>query len=239
MGVLSVSQELIHIIEDESEIALLIRDYLEDEGFRVIISSTGKMGLEQTLEKKPDLVILDLMLPEMDGFEVCRNLRKTLELPILILSSKNTDMDKVLALGIGADDYVTKPFSPVVLLARVKAHLRRAGRQAQGVDERILEFGDLKIFTESYGVLLNGHEVSMTNKEFELLKYLAQNAGRVVSKEQIISAVWGNNFFGDDNTVPVHMYKIREKIEKNPSKPKYIQTVWGIGYRFIGGNASE
>lgn len=236
---LNVSQELIHIIEDESEIALLIRDYLEDEGFRVMISSTGKQGLDQTLEKKPDLLILDLMLPEMDGFEVCRNLRKTLEVPIIILSSKNTDMDKVLALGIGADDYVTKPFSPVVLLARVKAHLRRASKQTQALNEHILEFGELKIFMESYGVLLNDHEVSMTNKEFELLKYLAQNAGRVVSKEQIINAVWGNNFFGDDNTVPVHMYKIREKIEKDPSKPKYIQTVWGIGYRFIGGNVGE
>ena len=234
-----MSQELIHIIEDESEIALLIRDYLEDEGFRVMISSDGQQGLQRTIQQEPDLVILDLMLPGMDGFEVCRNLRKTLDIPVLILSSKNTDMDKVLALGIGADDYVTKPFSPVVLLARVKAHLRRASKQATGESEHVLVFGDLKIYTESYGVVLNNKEILMTNKEFELLKYLAQNAGRVVSKDQIINAVWGNNFFGDDNTVPVHMYKIREKIEKDPSKPKFIQTVWGIGYRFIGGNSHE
>jgi DNA-binding response OmpR family regulator len=234
-----MSQELIHIIEDENEIALLIRDYLEDDGFQVMISTDGESGLEKTIEKKPDLVILDLMLPKIDGFEVCRNLRKDLDIPVIILSSKSSDMDKVLALGIGADDYVTKPFSPVVLLARVKAHLRRASKQLKAVNEDVLNFGELKIYTESYSVTINDIEIAMTNKEFELLKYLAQNAGRVVSKDQIINAVWGNNYFGDDNTVPVHMYKIREKIEKVPSKPKYIQTVWGIGYKFIGGASHE
>ncbi|MCT4634386.1 MAG: response regulator transcription factor [Firmicutes bacterium] len=234
-----MSQELIHIIEDENEIALLIRDYLEDDGFQVMISTDGQSGLEKTIEKKPDLVILDLMLPKIDGFEVCRNLRKDLDIPVIILSSKSSDMDKVLALGIGADDYVTKPFSPVVLLARVKAHLRRASKQLKAVNEDVLNFGELKIYTESYSVTIDDVEIAMTNKEFELLKYLAQNAGRVVSKDQIINAVWGNNYFGDDNTVPVHMYKIREKIEKIPSKPKYIQTVWGIGYKFIGGASHE
>jgi len=234
-----MANELIHIIEDETEIALLIRDYLEDEGFRVMISADGQSGLEQSLKENPQLIILDLMLPEMDGFEVCRNLRKTLETPVIILSSKSSDMDKVLGLGIGADDYVTKPFSPLELLARIKAHLRRSKQQGGIKEENVLEFGVLKIQVESYCVYVNNELIPMTNKEFELLKYLAQNPGRVLTKEQIINAVWGNDFFGDDNTVPVHIRKIREKIEENPSVPMMIQTVWGIGYRFTGGVSNE
>lgn len=234
-----MSHELIHIIEDEMEIALLIQDYLEDEGFRVMISTDGKSGLEKAIKQRPHLIILDLMLPEMDGFEVCRNLRKSQDIPVIVLSSKSSDMDKILALGIGADDYVTKPFSPLELLARVKAHLRRSKQQSDHMDDHILNFGDLSINAGSYCVYLKDTLVPMTNKEFELLKYLALNPGRVLTKEQIINAVWGNDFFGDDNTIPVHIRKIREKIENNPSQPMIIQTVWGIGYRFTGGKKNE
>lgn len=236
-----MSRELIHIVEDEVEIAELIRDYLEDEGFRVSHSIDGQQGLEKFHAEKPDLVVLDLMLPKMDGFEVCRLMRKDSEIPVIILSSKNTDMDKVLALGIGADDYVTKPFSPIELLARIKAHLRRSVKNGSPTitNSNVLEFGNLRIDSSAYTVHLNGQLVGMTNKEFELLKLLAQNPNQVLTKDQIINAVWGNNYYGDDNTIPVHIRKIREKIEVDPSHPKYILTVWGVGYRFTGGSPDE
>lgn len=236
-----MAQELIHIVEDEVEIAELIRDYLEDEGFRVNHSIDGQSGLEKFQAEKPDLVILDLMLPKMDGFEVCRLLRKDSEIPVIILSSKNTDMDKVLALGIGADDYVTKPFSPIELVARIKAHLRRSSKQATASpsNSKILEFGGLRIDCSAYTVHVDGNLINMTNKEFELLKLLAQNPNQVLTKDQIINAVWGNNYYGDDNTIPVHIRKIREKIESDPSNPNYILTVWGVGYRFTGGTVNE
>lgn len=236
-----MAQELIHIIEDEIEIAELVRDYLEDEGFRVAISTDGQSGLDKFSLEKPDLVVLDLMLPKMDGFEVCRLMRKESEIPVIILSSKNTDMDKVLALGIGADDYVTKPFSPIELVARIKAHLRRSSKQATNTSNsnNVLEFGGLKIDSSAYTVHVDNKLVSMTNKEFELLKLLAQNPNQVLTKDQIINAVWGNNYYGDDNTIPVHIRKIREKIESDPGQPKYILTVWGVGYRFTGGLVNE
>jgi len=236
-----MAQELIHIVEDEVEIAELIRDYLEDEGFRVTHSIDGQAGLEKFQAEKPDLVILDLMLPKMDGFEVCRLMRKDSEIPVIILSSKNTDMDKVLALGIGADDYVTKPFSPIELVARIKAHLRRSNKPTTSTfsNSNVLEFGGLRIDSSAYTVHVDDKLVNMTNKEFELLKLLAQNPNNVLTKDQIINAVWGNNYYGDDNTIPVHVRKIREKIESDPSNPKYILTVWGVGYRFTGGTVNE
>ena len=236
-----MAQELIHIIEDEIEIAQLIRDYLEDEGFRVAYSNDGQSGLDKFMLEKPDLVVLDLMLPKMDGFEVCRLMRKESEVPVVILSSKNTDMDKVLALGIGADDYVTKPFSPIELVARIKAHLRRSHKQTATPPNtnNILEFASLKIDISAYTVHVGHKLVNMTNKEFELLKLLAQNPNQVLTKDQIINAVWGNNYYGDDNTIPVHIRKIREKIEADPSQPKFILTVWGVGYRFTGGIVHE
>ncbi len=235
-----MSQEHIQIIEDELEIAELIKDYLEDEGFQVTISLNGIEGLNTFQNERPDIVILDLMLPGMDGFEVCRLIRKDSEIPVLILSSKNTDMDKVLALGIGADDYVTKPFSPIELVARIKAHLRRQNKaSASPQSNHILTFGNLKIDLSAYTVHVGDTIVNMTNKEFELLKLLAQNPNQVLTKEQIISAVWGNNYYGDDNTIPVHIRKVREKIEDDPSDPKFILTVWGVGYRFAGGSTHE
>lgn len=234
-----MSGELIQIIEDEREIAELIRDYLEDEGYRVIISDDGQLGYEHAIANEPDLIVLDLMLPKMDGFEVCRNIRKTLEVPVVILSSKKSDMDKVLALGIGADDYVTKPFSSVELIARVKAHLRRARQSLPNKSNSIIYFGDIKMDVDAYNVFKGENLIPLTNKEFELLKMLAMNSGRVLTKEQIIEGVWGNNFYGDDNTVPVHIRKLREKIEEDSSHPLFIQTVWGIGYRFVGGKGHE
>jgi len=236
-----MAQELIHIIEDEIEIAELIRDYLEDEGFQVIISTDGQTGIDRFKQDKPQLVILDLMLPKMDGFEVCRLMRKSSDVPVIILSSKNTDMDKVLALGIGADDYVTKPFSPIELVARVKANIRRSNQQntTSNSSNRVLTFNNLKIDSSAYTVHVSGKLVNMTNKEFELLKLLANNPNQVLTKNQIINAVWGNNFYGDDNTIPVHIRKIREKIEDDPSNPKLILTVWGVGYRFTGGKTYE
>ncbi len=235
-----MSQEHIQIIEDELEIAELIKDYLDDEGFQVTISLNGIEGLNTFQKERPDIVILDLMLPGMDGFEVCRLIRKDSEIPVLILSSKNTDMDKVLALGIGADDYVTKPFSPIELVARIKAHLRRQNKaSASPQSNHILTFANLKIDLSAYTVHVGDTIVNMTNKEFELLKLLAQNPNQVLTKEQIISAVWGNNYYGDDNTIPVHIRKVREKIEDDPSDPKFILTVWGVGYRFAGGSTHE
>ncbi len=235
-----MSQEHIQIIEDELEIAELIKDYLEDEGFQVTISLNGIEGLNTFQKERPDIVILDLMLPGMDGFEVCRLIRKDSDIPVLILSSKNTDMDKVLALGIGADDYVTKPFSPIELVARIKAHLRRQNKaSASPQSNHILTFGNLRIDLSAYTVHVGDTIVNMTNKEFELLKLLAQNPNQVLTKEQIISAVWGNNYYGDDNTIPVHIRKVREKIEDDPSDPKFILTVWGVGYRFAGGVTHE
>jgi len=236
-----MAQELIHIIEDEIEIAELIRDYLEDEGFQVIISTDGQTGIDRFEQDKPQLVILDLMLPKMDGFEVCRLMRKSSDVPVIILSSKNTDMDKVLALGIGADDYVTKPFSPIELVARVKANIRRSSQQhtTSSSSNNILTFNNLKIDSSAYTVHVSDKLVNMTNKEFELLKLLANNPNQVLTKNQIINAVWGNNFYGDDNTIPVHIRKIREKIEEDPSNPIFILTVWGVGYRFTGGKTYE
>lgn len=231
--------ELIHIIEDEREIAELIRDYLEDEGFNVVISTDGQKGYEAVLDVPPQLVILDLMLPNLDGFEVCRNLRKTLDIPVIIVSSKTSDIDKVLALGIGADDYVTKPFSTVELIARVKAHLRRARHASVHQIDNYIYFGDIRLDVDGYNVYRGEELIPLTNKEFELLKMLATNPRRVLTKDQIIEEVWGNNFYGDENTVPVHIRKLREKIEIDSSNPIYIQTVWGIGYRFTGGKKLE
>lgn len=234
-----MSGELIHIIEDEREIAELIRDYLEDEGYNVMISDNGKTGFEESKRREPDLVVLDLMLPSMDGFEVCRSLRMTTSIPIIILSSKTSDLDKVLALGIGADDYLTKPFSSLELVARIKALIRRSKNNYLPTVQNVLHFGEIHLDLEAHNVFRNDDLVALTNKEYELFKLLALNPGRVLTKDQIIEVVWGNNFYGDDNTIPVHIRKLREKVEKNPSQPLLIQTVWGIGYRFTGGKGYE
>ena len=222
------------IVEDEESIAELERDYLELSGFEVELEASGKTGLERALKEKFDLLILDLMLPEVDGFEICKQVRKEKNTPILMVSAKKDDIDKIRGLGLGADDYTTKPFSPSELVARVKAHLARYERLiGSNVQENeIIEIRGLKIDKTARRVYVNGEEKSFTTKEFDLLTFLAQNPNRVFRKEELFSKIWDMESIGDIATVTVHIKKIREKIELNTQKPQYIETIWGVGYRF-------
>jgi len=222
------------IIEDEINIAELEKDYLEIEGFTVDIESDGCKGLNRLQQEQFDLIILDLMLPGLDGFEICRRLRKTSAVPIIMISAKTEDMDKIRGLGLGADDYMIKPFSPLELVARVKAHIARYERLS-GIRPDIKDEMDIKgllINKSSRRVFLHEREIFFSSKEFDLLLFLASNPNRVISKEQIYSHIWGEEAWGDLGTVAVHIRKIREKIENDPSNPQYIETVWGVGYRF-------
>ena len=222
------------IIEDEISIAELEKDYLELSGFEVSIETSGDAGLETALEKDFDLILLDVMLPEIDGFEICRQVRDKKNTPILMVSAKKDDIDKIRGLGLGADDYITKPFSPSELVARVKAHLARYERLiGSGVQENeIIEIRGLKIDKTARRVFLNGEEKFFTTKEFDLLTFLAQNPNRVFSKEELFNKIWDMESVGEIATVTVHIKKIREKIEFSTSKPQYIETIWGVGYRF-------
>ncbi len=224
------------IIEDERPVAELERDYLEINSFQVSIEEDGAGGLQRALREDIDLVILDLILPDMNGFEVCKLLRQKRDIPILIVSAKKDDIDKVRGLGIGADDYITKPFSPNELIARVKAHLNRYYRLTRKNVSRneCIEYPRLKIDKTARKVYVNGEEQLFTAKEFDLLVYLASHPNRVFSKDELFSAVWGMNSMGEIATVTVHIKKIRKKIEKGHSSvaQTYIETVWGAGYRF-------
>ena len=222
------------IIEDEESIAELEKDYLELSGFSVEMENNGDDGLKRALEEKFDLLILDLMLPGVDGFEICKRVRKVKNTPILMVSAKKEDIDKIRGLGLGADDYITKPFSPSELVARVKAHLARYERLiGSGMQENeIIEIRGLKIDKTARRVYVNGEERTFTTKEFDLLTFLAQNPNHVFTKEELFSRIWDMESVGDIATVTVHIKKIREKIEFNTSKPQYIETIWGVGYRF-------
>lgn len=222
------------IVEDEQSIAELERDYLEINGFAVDIENDGDKGLKTALDKVYDLIILDLMLPELDGFEICRQIRNEKDIPIIMVSAKKEDIDKVRGLGIGADDYITKPFSPSELVARVKAHLARYERLISSNENRKDEIKIRGLFIDknSRRVYVNGNEVILTTKEFDILTYLALNPNRVFSKEDLFENIWGMDSLGDIATVTVHIRKIREKIEADPSNPQYIETIWGAGYRF-------
>ena len=222
------------IIEDEEAIADLEKDYLELSGFEVEIENRGDVGLKKALEGEYDLFILDLMLPEVDGFEICREIRNVKNTPIIMVSAKKDDIDKIRGLGLGADDYMTKPFSPSELVARVKAHLARYERLiGTGVQENdIIEIRGLKIDKTARRVWINGEEKTFTTKEFDLLTFLAQNPNHVFTKEELFSKIWDMESIGDIATVTVHIKKIREKIEFNTAKPQYIETIWGVGYRF-------
>lgn len=222
------------IVEDEESIAELERDYLELSGFDVEIEASGTVGLERALKEKFDLIILDLMLPGVDGFEICKQVRKEKNTPILMVSAKKDDIDKIRGLGLGADDYITKPFSPSELVARVKAHLARYERLiGSSVQENeIIEIRGLKIDRTARRVYINGEEKNFTTKEFDLLTFLAQNPNRVFRKEELFSKIWDMESIGDIATVTVHIKKIREKIELDTQKPQYIETIWGVGYRF-------
>lgn len=222
------------IIEDEESIAELEKDYLELSGFEVQIDNSGDTGLKRALEEDFDLILLDVMLPEIDGFEICKQIRDKKNTPILMVSAKKDDIDKIRGLGLGADDYMTKPFSPSEMVARVKAHLARYERLiGSGVQENeIIEIRGLKIDKTARRVYLNGEEKIFTTKEFDLLTFLAQNPNRVFSKEELFNKIWDMESVGEIATVTVHIKKIREKIEYSTAKPQYIETIWGVGYRF-------
>ncbi|MFQ9510591.1 MAG: response regulator transcription factor [Lachnospiraceae bacterium] len=222
------------IVEDEESIAELEKDYLELSGFEVKIKNSGDEGLKEALEGEYNLLILDLMLPGVDGFEICRKVRKVKNTPILLVSAKKDDIDKIRGLGLGADDYITKPFSPSELVARVKAHLARYERLiGSAVQENdIIEIRGIKIDKMARRVYVNGEEKQFTTKEFDLLTFLAQNPNHVFTKEELFREIWDMESIGDIATVTVHIKKIREKIEFNTAKPQYIETIWGVGYRF-------
>jgi len=226
----------IMVVDDELELAELLKDYLEEERYNVITSADGTEAVEMFRTHRPDLVILDIMLPGLDGMEVCRTIRSESNVPIIMLSAKKADVDKILGFGLGADDYVIKPFSPGEVVARVKAQLRRYHMLSNAdMPKELLRFDALEIDLKGYTVTLNGKPIECSAKEFEVLRLFALHPGQVLAREQIFDSVWGLTRMGDLNTVTVHVKKVREKIESNPSNPQYIKTVWGVGYRFDGG----
>ena len=222
------------IIEDEIEIADLEKDYLELSGFQVSIANDGSKGLAMALTEDYDLIILDLMLPGMDGFDVCKTIREKKNIPIIMVSAKKDDIDKIRGLGLGADDYMTKPFSPSELVARVKAHMARydrlVGSQVKVND--IIEIRGIRIDKTARRVYVDDVEKAFTTKEFDLLTFLAENPNHVFTKEELFREIWDMESVGDIATVTVHIKKIREKIEYDTAKPQYIETIWGVGYRF-------
>jgi len=221
------------IVEDDQSIARLEKDYLEVNGFETIHESEGDLDKIIGFSKVVDLIILDLMLPKNDGFEICKALRKSIDIPIIIISAKDQDMDKVLGLGFGANDYMTKPFSPSELIARVKSHIRTYEllKNSNISEEEIITVKDLSINTTTKQVTLNNQEVELTKKEYNILLLLAKNRGRVYSKEEIYSNIWDQEALGYYETVSVHIRRIREKLESDTQKPKYIETLWGLGYK--------
>lgn len=226
--------ENILIVEDDIAIAELEKDYLELSGFQVTMITEGPKGLKEALSGDYQLIILDLMLPGLDGFEICRQVREEKDIPILLVSAKKEDIDKIRGLGLGADDYMTKPFSPSELVARVKAHLARYERLVKNHEKanEIVEIRGMKIDKTARRVYVNGEEKILTTKEFDLLSFLASHPDRVFTKDELFREIWDMESFGDIATVTVHIKKIREKIEEDAAKPQYIETIWGKGYRF-------
>ena len=222
------------IVEDEEAIADLEKDYLELSGFQVEVANDGQTGLLKALKENYDLFILDLMLPGVDGFEICKQIRGEKNTPIIMVSAKKDDIDKIRGLGLGADDYMTKPFSPSELVARVKAHLARYDRLTGSVVQKnkVIEIRGLKIDTTARRVWVNGEERTFTTKEFDLLTFLAGHPNHVYTKEELFREIWDMESIGDIATVTVHIKKIREKVELDTSNPQYIETIWGVGYRF-------
>lgn len=222
------------IIEDDINIAEMERDYLQLNGYKSEIITDGAKGLKLALEGTYDLIIVDLMLPNVDGYEIIKAVRKKYEIPIIVVSARSEDIDKIRGLDFGADDYLTKPFSPAELTARVKSHINRYER-LKGNDKsssEIISHGGLEINTSSHRVLVYGKEIQMTSKEYSVLLLLASNPNVVFTKEHIFDKIWGDEFYGDTATIPVHIQRIRKKIEKDPSNPEFIETLWGTGYRF-------
>lgn len=224
--------EKILIVEDDTDIVELEKDYLQINGYNVSVESNGKKGLERALKDDFDLYILDIMLPDVDGFEICKEIRNVKNTPIIMVSAKKEDIDKIRGLGIGADDYITKPFSPSELVARVKAHLARYDRLVSGHKNPIKQIRGLKIDTEAHRVWVNEEEKKLTIKEFELLSFLVEHPNKVFSKEELFKHIWNMDSIGEIATVTVHIKKIREKIELDYDRPQFIETIWGAGYRF-------
>lgn len=222
------------IIEDEEAIVDLEKDYLELSGFEVKICNTGDEGLQTALREEFDLIVLDLMLPGLDGFEVCKKVREEKNIPIIMVSAKKEDIDKIRGLGMGADDYMTKPFSPSELVARVKAHLARYDRLVGSSNKNndVIEIRGIRIDKTARRVIVDGEEKAFTGKEFDLLTFLAEHPNHVYTKEELFREIWDMDSIGDIATVTVHIKKIREKIEFDSAKPQYIETIWGVGYRF-------
>ena len=221
------------IAEDDNEIAMLERDYLEIEGYEVRIVQDGAAAVSESLSGGYDLILLDLMLPGCSGYEVCRLIRDKVDVPILMVTARSESVDKIRGLGLGADDYIGKPFDPAELVARVKSHLSRYQRLTggRGEDDGAIQVGDLRILPQSWKVFKGGQELKMPNREFALLKFLVENPNIVFSKERLFETIWGYDYVGDSATVTVHVGRIREKIEDDPAHPKIIETVWGAGYR--------
>lgn len=221
------------IIEDDVAIAEIERDYLELDGFAVEIAADGNVGLERGLSGEHSLILLDLMLPGMDGFAICRALREQIDVPILMVTARQEDIDKIRGLGLGADDYIEKPFSPSVLVARVKAHLARY-RRLTGSERTSgeIQIGGIRLNEETHRVYVDGREVELTNKEYELLLFFMLNVDVVFNREQLYERIWGWDAMGDSATVAVHINRLRKKIEQDPANPRYIVSVWGAGYRF-------
>ncbi|AAT61086.1 response regulator transcription factor [Bacillus paranthracis] len=229
-----MSKETIMVVDDEKEIRELIAIYLKNEGYRVLQAENGEEGLELLKKNEVHLIVLDIMMPKIDGIHMCMKVREIAEMPIIMLSAKTQDMDKILGLTTGADDYVTKPFNPLELIARIKSQLRRYMKMNGGIsaqNENEVEIGDMKINVTTHKVTIADQEVKLTPREFAILELLARNQGMVMSAEQIYERVWKEEAFQSDNTVMVHIRKIREKIEENPRKPRYVKTVWGVGYK--------
>lgn len=229
-----MEEKRILIVEDEESIAELEKDYLEMSGFQAEIETRGDTGLKKALEEDFDLFILDLMLPNIDGFEICKKIREKKNTPVIVVSAKKDDIDKVRGLGLGADDYITKPFSPSELVARVKAHMARYERLVgSNISQNdIIEIRGIRIDKTARRVSVDGEEKNLTAKEFDLLTFLASNPNHVYTKEELFQKIWDMESIGDIATVTVHIKKIREKIEFDTSNPQYIETIWGVGYRF-------
>ena len=225
------------VVEDEISIATLLQYNLEKAGFQVITANDGQDGLNKAVEQRPDLIVLDLMLPKLDGMEVCKELRmQKINIPIIMLTARDDEFDKVLGLELGADDYMTKPFSPREVVARAKAVLRRSSpsvvQEQSELSENVYEYGSLQVYPERFEVFMNGECLEFTPKEFELLVYLLENKNRVLTRDQLLSAVWNYEFAGDTRIVDVHISHLRDKIEENSRKPVFIKTIRGLGYKF-------
>ena len=225
-------------VEDDVAINDMIKEYLTNEGFQMTVAYDGREALEKFSKDKFDLILLDLMLPQVDGMAVMKKIREQSLVPILIVSAKDSETDKALGLGFGADDYIAKPFSLIELSARIKAHIRRAyswpGRETEAKQKSILKVYDLEIDLENFSVIKNGEYLKLTSKEFEILKLFGTNLNRVFTKAQIYEQIWEEGYYGDENVINVHIRRLREKIENDPSNPTYIKTLWGIGYKMEG-----